>query len=249
MLEPLNNFGHHISGSSWPLGHPKFSQILQLDCSVLRANCIQRFKPKYHRRFRLKRTLRIAIFLSFACAALGAFSNFAQAQKVDFAFGVSSVIAPGANSQGPSLSGGTYPGFSGDVLFWHNFGIGAEVYWKATQSNYPGIPPTPFRPLFLDFNGVYAPKLASHTWLELSAGIGAVDTRIYCSQCGNGYNTNYDSDKHFMGDLGAGIKFYPIGNFFVRPEAKIYLVTNNQLFSSSYATRVGASIGYTFGKH
>jgi len=195
----------------------------------------------------LKQTLRIAVLLTFACAALAAFSNSAQAQKVDLAFGVSTVEAPAANSTGPSLTGGTYPGFSGDVLFWHNFGLGAEVYWRATQSEYPGIPPTPYRPLFLDFNGVYAPKLASHTYLELAAGIGAVDTRIYCQECGNGYNSNYNSDKHFMGDFGAGLKFYPKGGFFIRPEAKVYLVTNNQLFSSSYATRFGASIGYTFG--
>ncbi len=196
----------------------------------------------------MKQTLRIAILLTVACAVLAAFSNFAQAQKVDFAFGVSTIEAPAANSSGPSLTGGTYPGFSGDVLFWHNFGIGGEVYWRATQSIYPSIPPTPYRPLFLDVNGVYAPKLASHTYLELVAGIGGVDTRIYCQQCGNGY-TNYSSDKHFMGDFGAGIKFYPKGGFFIRPEAKVYLVTNNQLFSSSYATRFGASIGYTFGKH
>jgi hypothetical protein len=52
-----------------------------------------------------------------------------------------------------------------------------------------------------------------------------------------------------MGDFGAGLKFYPKGGFFIRPEAKVYLVTNNQLFSSSYATRFGASIGYTFGRH
>jgi hypothetical protein len=197
----------------------------------------------------LKRTLRFAILLSLVCTALAAFSNFAQAQKVDVAFGVSTVEAPSANSTGPSLAGGTYPGFSGDVLFWHNFGLGAEVYWRATQSQYPAIPTIPYRPLYLDFNGVYAPKLASHTWLELVAGIGAIDTRIYCSECGNGYNSNYNTDKHFLGDFGAGIKFYPKGGFFIRPEAKIYVVANNQLFSSSYSTRFGASIGYTFGKH
>ena len=197
----------------------------------------------------MKQIVRYTVLLALVCASMASFTNVAQAQKVDFAFGVSTVEAPAANSNGPSLKGGTYPGFSGDVLFWHNFGIGGEVFWKATQSEYPGIPPTPYRPLFLDFNGIYAPKLASHTYLELSAGIGAVDTRIYCSQCGNGYNTNYDSDKHFMGDFGAGLKIYPKGGFFIRPEAKLYLVTNNQLFSSSYATRVGASIGYTFGGH
>jgi len=200
----------------------------------------------------LKRTLRSTLFLSLACIALAAFSNFAQAQKLDLAFGLSTVEAPAANSNGPSLTGGTYPGFSGDALFWHNFGIGGEIYWRATQSNYNSVfGNIPYRPLFLDFDGVYAPKLASHTYLELSAGIGALDTRQYCNGCGNGYNTNYTSDKHFMGDFGAGLKIYPKGNsgFFLRPEAKVYLVNNNQLFSSYYATRFGASIGYTFGGH
>ncbi len=198
----------------------------------------------------MKPTLRRSILLSLTCIALAALTNFAQAQKVDFAFGLSTVEAPAANSNGPSLTGGTYPGFSGDVMFWHNFGIGGEIYWRATQSNYNSVfGNIPYRPLFLDVNGIYAPKLASHTYLELSAGIGALDTRQYCNGCGNGYNTNYSSDKHFMGDFGAGLKIYPKGGFFIRPEAKVYLVTNNQLFSSSYSTRVGVSIGYTFGGH
>jgi hypothetical protein len=197
----------------------------------------------------LKQTLRIAILFTLGCAGLAAFSNLAQAQKVDFAFGVSTVIAPSANSTGPSLSGGTYPGFSGDVLFWHNFGIGGEIYWRASQScclDFFGQPPAPYRPIYFDFNGVYSPRIARHVYLELSAGIGAIDTRIYCEQCSS-YYTNYSSDKHFMGDFGAGLKLYAHNGFFIRPEAKFYAVANNILYSSSYSTRVGGSIGYTFG--
>jgi Outer membrane protein beta-barrel domain len=195
----------------------------------------------------LKPTFRVAILLAIACVSLAAFSPLAQAQKVDVAFGVSTMEAPSANANGPSLTGGAYTGFSGDVLFWHNVGVGGEIFWKTSQSNYNSVfGNIPYRPLFLDVNAVYAPKLASHVYLELSAGIGAMDTRQYCSGCGNGYNTNYTSDKHFMGDFGAGLKIYPTHNFFIRPEAKVYLVNNNQLFSSSYSTRVGMSIGYTF---
>jgi hypothetical protein len=204
-----------------------------------------------HWRFRLKQTFRSAVLLLFACAALAAFSNLAQAQKVDLAFGVSTLDAPGAsaasgNHQPVSLTGGAYPGISGDVLFYHNLGFGSEIYWKATQGNYGGDSTLPFRPIFFDFNAVYSPKLARHAYLELTGGIGAIDTRIYCQGCGNGYNTNYSSDKHFMGDFGAGIKFYPKGGFFVRPEARLYLVNNNLNFSSPRVTRFGASIGYTF---
>ncbi|HKM85660.1 MAG TPA: hypothetical protein VJW96_05590 [Terriglobales bacterium] len=202
----------------------------------------------------MKRTLRIAILLTFVCAALAAFSSFAEAQKVDIAFGVSTIDAPGASSADSShapvsLTGGTYPGFSGDVLFWHHLGIGSEIYWKANQGNYGGDTTLPFRPIFFDFNAVYSPKLASHTYLELVGGIGALDTRIYCQGCGNGFNTNYSSDKHFMGDFGGGIKFYPRGGFFVRPEARLYLVNNNLNFSSARVARYGLSIGYTFGGH
>jgi len=196
----------------------------------------------------LKQTLHIAVLLTFACAALAAFSNFAQAQKVDLAFGVSTVEAPAANSSGPSLTGGTYPGFSGDVLFWHHVGIGGEVYWRATQSdNYLGSGFN-YRPLFYDFNAVYSPKLASHTYLELVGGIGALSTRFYTgTSCGPYSCTNYQSSNHFDADFGGGIKFYPKGGFFVRPEARVYLINNNTDFSSWYVTRFGASIGYTFG--
>src|SRR5260370_26663191 len=54
--------------------------------------------PLTHGRFRLKQTLRRAILLSFTCAALTAFSNFAQAQKLDLAFCVSTVTAPSARA-------------------------------------------------------------------------------------------------------------------------------------------------------
>jgi hypothetical protein len=81
----------------------------------------------------LKQTVRIAILLTFACAGLAGFSNLAQAQKIDIGFGVSTTIAPNASfvsgvENAPSLKGGAYPGVSGDVLFWHNLGVGAEVF-------------------------------------------------------------------------------------------------------------------------
>ena len=187
-------------------------------------------------------------------------ANFAQAQKVDLAFGVSTVDAPGIgnltlgdpNHAPVSLTGGAYPGFSGDVLFYHHLGFGAEVFWRASQANnYAGILGLNYRPLLYDFNAVYSPKLASHAYLELVAGIGAQSTRFYCSTCFNPFTgTNYASSNHFMGDFGGGIKLYPTqGGFFVRPEARVYLVNNNLEFSSARATRYGISIGYTFGRH
>ena len=200
----------------------------------------------------MKQIPRIVILLVFASAVLAAFSNFAQAQKMDIAFGVSTVDAPGiSNANGVdhlpvSLTGGAYPGFSGDVLFFHDAGVGAEVFWKASQSDYAGQGFN-YRPLFWNVNAVYSPKLASHAYLEFVAGIGALSTRYYTgTTCGIYSCSNYQSINHFDADFGGGIKFYPTQNFFVRPEARFYLINNNLEFSSNHVARYGISIGYTF---
>ena len=197
-------------------------------------------------------TLRIAMFFAFALAVLAGTSNSARAQRVDLAFGISTVDAPGAStadsSHSPvSLTGGTYPGFSGDVEVFHHIGIGAEIYWKASQADYANQGFN-YRPIFYDINAVYSPKLASHTYLELVGGIGALSTRFYTgTSCGIYSCTNYQSSNHFDADFGAGLKFYPKGGFFIRPEGRIYLVNNNVEFSSPRVTRYGVSVGYTFG--
>jgi hypothetical protein len=198
----------------------------------------------------LKQTLRVATFLSFACAAIFALSTVAYAQQVDFAFGMGTLDAPGASQAGRnyspvSLTGGAYPSFSGDVLLHKRIGFQGELAWKASRAIYPG-PEIPYRPLFWDFNAIYAPKLASHTELELLGGIGAESTRFYVgTTCGAFSCSNFQSINHFMGHFGAGIKLYPVRNFFIRPEAHLYLVHNNQEFSSARAVRYGVSIGYT----
>jgi hypothetical protein len=207
----------------------------------------------------LKQTTRVAILLTFACASLAAFSNFAQAQKIDIGFGGGTTLAPDASfvsgvESAPSLKGGTFLGFSGDFLFYHNAGIGAEVFWRASSAGCPdaicgfesGIS---YRPVFYNFNAVYSPKLASHAYLELVGGIGALDTHYSaCTLSGAscGGSQLLASSNHFDVDLGGGIKLYLSRGFFVRPEARFYWINNNTDYSANHAARVGASIGYTF---
>ena len=205
----------------------------------------------------LKQTVRIAILFAFTCAAMAVFSNSAQAQKIDIAFGVGSTLAPGASTASASqaaqsLTGGAFPGFSGDVLFWHNLGVGAEVFWRATQANNYDVNQLGaglnYRPLFYNFNAVYSPKLASHVYLELVGGIGASSTHFYqCDGCEQfGGSSLVATSKHFDGDFGGGLKLYLTKGFFVRPEARIYIINNDTNYAGTYATRVGACIGYTF---
>jgi hypothetical protein len=186
--------------------------------------------------------------------ALGVFCvmhTSAFAQQFDAAFGVGTVTAPSGtvpDSSGFTVSqrGGAYPVFSADVLIKKNFGFGGELAWRASQNLYAGQ--LPYRPLFYDFNGIYAPKLGKHLQPEVMAGIGWESLRFYqpfvnCNFLGC---TDFVSSNHFMGHFGAGIRYYIWGHLFVRPEAHLYLIHNNVEFPSSQAARFGMSIGYTF---
>jgi hypothetical protein len=180
----------------------------------------------------------------------------ANGQQMDFAFGLSSINAPAysvntSSSTFPavSLTGGAYPSLSGDFLLHKNYGVMGEISWKGSQGIYDGY--QPYRPIFWDFNGLYAPKLGRRAAAELSAGIGAESIRFYTNYYTCGYIsgcTNYATNTHFLGQFGAGLKLYARGGLFVRPEVHFYLVNNNVEFTSSKVVRYGASIGYTFGE-
>lgn len=188
-----------------------------------------------------------------ACLAALVWSSAAAAQQqIDVAFGVNTTTAPGASeaddSHTPqSLTGGAYPSFSADVLFYKNLGFQGEFAWKASRGVWQGV--QPYRPFFYDFNAIYVPKLANRTYLELMAGLGSEATRYYqpFQTCDFYTCKNYVTINHFMGHFGVGMKVYATRNLFVRPEAHLYLVNDNQEFSSGRAVRYGVSVGYTFG--
>ena len=188
-----------------------------------------------------------------ACGVLLALCSLASAQaQIDVAFGMNTVTAPSANEASgnhtpQSLTGGAYPSFSVDVLFFKNIGVQGEFAWKASRGIWQDV--QPYRPMFYDFNAIFVPKIADRTYLELLAGIGSEATRFYQPFQVCDFNTcqNFVTINHFMGHFGVGLKAYPAKNFFVRPEAHLYLVNDNQEFSSGRAVRYGVSIGYTFG--
>jgi hypothetical protein len=205
----------------------------------------------------LKKTFCLAFLLMCGFVVVG------QAQ-FNIAFGVGTTqgtpgsdvslsdIAAGKH-QPVNIGGGAYPAFSADYLFKHHFGVGGQVAWRASQNNYPSVFGfQPFRPIFWDFNAVYAPTLGLDRKVapEFQGGIGAQTVRYYTPY----YNCNfagcvpYQSINHFMTHLGVGLKIYAHGNFFIRPEAHFYFVNNNQEFSSPYVRRYGVSIGYTLGE-
>jgi len=207
-------------------------------------------------RFHLRGTLRFALFLFFACAALAVFSNFAHAQRFDVAAGLSGIDAPGTgvadgiHHQPQSLTGGAYLVFSGDFLFYHKtIGVQGEFVRRETQG-FDVVNNLPDRPMFIDVNAIWTKKFFRRFTAELEGGMGAEVARFYTGGCGSSSNCYVDKN-HLMADAGAGIKIYPLRTFifrhiFLRPEGRFYFVRNNQEFSSARAIRYGASIGYTF---
>jgi hypothetical protein len=180
----------------------------------------------------------------------------AQAQQVDAAFGVSALTAPSSSSglnssnySGQTIGGGTYPGFSFDVLLHKRLGIQTEINWRASQNLYQGY--QPFRPIFWDVNGIWTPHLAPRIDGEILAGVGVQNVRFYNNYYTCSYFagcTTYNSENKFDGHFGVGLRLYVTHNLFVRPEAHLYLINNNSDFSSWHAQRYGASIGYSFGR-
>lgn len=194
---------------------------------------------------------RIGVTLAFVVFFI---TLSASAQQFDVAFGVSGVNAPSSSDASgdhspQTVGGGTFLGFSGDYLFFHNFGVNGEVNWRAGQNSY-AISQQPFRPIFFDFNGIWVPRVSDRVQPELKAGLGVESVRFYqpffvCQSIFGGC-TDYTSTNHFMGDFGAAVRLYVWHHVFVRPEAQVYLIHNNLEFSSGHAARFGVSIGYTF---
>ena len=192
----------------------------------------------------MRKTTLILLTL-FALAIAG------EAQEISAAFGVSGMSAPsalnaGSNFSPQSIGTGTFPVVSASFVTSKRIGLEGEVTWRATQNLYQGF--QNFRPIFYDFNAIYAPKLGNRATLELLGGVGAESVRFYgVSNCSTFSGcTNFVSENHLLGDVGAGLRLYATSNFFVRPEMRYYFVRNNTDFSGAHAIRAGVSLGFTF---
>jgi hypothetical protein len=178
--------------------------------------------------------------------------NRVSAQQGDAFIGGGTLLSSSSSSDsvtevGPE-KGGTYLNLGGDVIFKHRVGFNIEAAWRASQGldNFQ----QPYRPILVDFNGVYQPRLSKKVGADLMAGIGFQSTRFYgftdTSDCFN-FGKCYTSANHFLFHVGGGIRYYVWGNVFIRPEAHFYKINNNFEFNNGNIVRVGASIGYTIG--
>ena len=127
---------------------------------------------------------KLSFVVAALCLLMFVAAGAAHAQQVDLAFGYGTVTGSpasdgdgGFNHQDQSISGGGYPAFSGDFLFKKNFGVGAEVAWRAHENIDDFF--QPYRPILYDFSAVYGPPLGKRAQLDLQGGIGFESLRFY----------------------------------------------------------------------
>ena len=195
--------------------------------------------------------MRRLVLLASACTVV-VFAGYARAQQIDIAAGGGTLFAasPTSASQAfppPAEKGGTYPSISAEAVFKNHFGFNAEVAFRYKQGLYNGY--QRYRPIFSDVNGVFAPRIGPKTSADFMAGFGLETLPFYnqfgnCSEvCPTSISTN-----HFLLHAGGGMRYYFWRQFFARPEAHYYYVVGNTEFHSGNVLRLGASIGYSFGR-
>jgi len=199
--------------------------------------------------------LRKFALLSFTCT-LFLFANLASAQQGDIMGGGGELMSLASPSDIVSFQpltekGGLYLSLAGDIVaFPHRLGLNVETSWRYKQGDYYGY--ENYRPFFTTANVLFQPKINRKMGLDFMAGIGVASNRFYIiDSCGSPGCINFTSSNHFMEDFGAGFRYYfwhHLPHVFLRPEGHYYHVHNNQGFNSGNVFRVGASIGYTFGK-
>ena len=181
-------------------------------------------------------------------------ASFAQAQQGDAMFGFGTLLSSGSCDVTSGLcseKGGLYPNIGADVIFHRRIGFGFDTTWKASQGNYGGPGGQPYRPILLDFNAMYSPRIGKRMAVDLFGGVGWQSIRYYgyvaSSSCVY-LGACFTSSHHFLVDFGGGLKYYVWHHAFIRPEVRYYNIFNNTAdFNSNNVIHVGASIGYTIG--
>ena len=155
---------------------------------------------------------------------------------------------------GPKLDG-TFGKIGADVLLSHGLGFGGEADFRFSQAGYFPDLGLNYRPIFWDFNGIFAPG-NGRIEPDLEAGIGGADIKYYVSQssclfgsvCSN-VNQYIQSSNHFQLHFSAGVRFYVTPHIFLRPQVDAHWVHNFVDFGSDWAPEYSVSVGWSFAAH
>jgi Outer membrane protein beta-barrel domain len=165
----------------------------------------------------------------------------------------------------PSLS--TFMiGFSGDLMLWKHFGVGAEVNFQPSKQDYVNLNASAAsqglntfaiqsRTTFYDFNGIYQPVKTKKASLKLEGGIGGANIKFYQSGSSSNsligsqnFSQYFGSSNHFQVHGGAGVQIYLTEHLFIRPQFDVHYVHNLNQFGRATVTEETVWIGYTLGQ-
>jgi hypothetical protein len=196
---------------------------------------------------------RFVLVSSCTLVLLAALAPAQDVQRIDAFVGggelfASHFLSASQAYQPPAESGGIYPSFGAEGILANRFGISAEGAIRFYRGSYNGY--QPYRSMFFDINGVFAPQINKRISLDLMVGPG-FQTVLFYNQVGTCSSstfcrTNLNS-THFLIHVGGGPRYYFHKQFFVRPEVNYYFVVNNSQFHSDNVVRLGASVGYSWG--
>lgn len=190
-------------------------------------------------------------------AALFVCATFANAQRVDFYFGMGTARDASSNqlidlsgSGNPQLTpamGGVFGTLGGGATIKPSLGFGGEVSFRFRQGDYAGFG---YRPIFYDFNGIFTPTLGTKRVMpEFQAGLGGVNLRFYggsqfCDQFTGRCSNFAGSSNHFQLHVSAGLRFYVKEHVFLRPQFDYRWVPNlNNEFKNNSILAYTIAIG------
>ena len=159
------------------------------------------------------------------------------------------------NLYGTPKMTGAFGKVGADFMIKPHFGIGGETDFRFSQGAYAGLN---YRPLFYDFNGIWAPTFSRFKRIvpEFQAGIGGMNLKFYQSSAScdafagcSSSNQYVESSNHFQFHLEAGVRLYLTPHIFLRPQVDAHWVNNNFQFGSNWIPEYGASIGWSFSGH
>jgi hypothetical protein len=215
-------------------------------------------------------------------ALLLLFMPFANAQSsVDVGIGFGAAQAPKANqgldtttllnctlgtpgcAQTPSLNA-FMMGFSGDLMLWKHFGVGADVTFEPTKSDYVTLPAQgtgltslsiQSRTTLYDFKGILQPVKTKRASIKLYGGIGGANIKFYESGTSNtaltgsqSFSQFFGSSNHFQVVGGVGVQLYVTEHVFIRPQFDAHYVHNLNQFGRNLITEETVWIGYSLGQ-
>jgi hypothetical protein len=175
-----------------------------------------------------------------AYLGLGGANDSSNGLKVD-------TFGDGRLHDAPGLNG-VFAELGASVFINQHAGVGAELSWKPSQSDYAGLQ---YRASFYSFDGIFRPewKRTKRFESEFRAGIGGArlrysfDTQDSCDRV-----PGCPDSTHFQVHLAAAGRIYLKDHVFVRPAVDVHYVNHFSEFGSNWVPQYSVGIGYGFGR-